>query len=89
MNGQKRSREQEKGAQMNRMDKLTDRDPQKPPIIGIENLVWVPNRIKGQHGIDALENVVNQLQAVDAAGGEYTDFVEILEDIGKIAASRK
>jgi len=59
------------------------------PIIGGENLVWAPNRVSGQHGIEALENVVKQLKAVDAAGGEYDDFVEILEDLGKLAASRR
>ncbi|MGF7046955.1 peptidoglycan hydrolase-like protein with peptidoglycan-binding domain/prefoldin subunit 5 [Paenibacillus sp. DS2015] len=59
------------------------------PIIGVENLVWAPNRISGQHSIEALENVVNQLKAVDAAGGDLDDFVEILADLGKLAASRR
>jgi len=59
------------------------------PIIGKENLVWAPNRIAGQHSIAALENVVNQLKAVDAAGADLDDIIEILEDLGKQAASRK
>ncbi|WP_102691524.1 pre-toxin TG domain-containing protein [Rummeliibacillus pycnus] len=59
------------------------------PIIGEENLVWAPNRIAGQHSIEALENVINQLKAVDAAGADVDDIIEILEDLGKQAASRK
>jgi len=59
------------------------------PIIGKENLVWAPNRIAGQHNISALENVVNQLKAVDAAGADLDDIIEILEDLGKQAASRR
>ncbi|MDO3677895.1 hypothetical protein [Paenibacillus ehimensis] len=34
-------------------------------------------------------NAVNQLKAVDAAGEDYDDFVEILEDLGKLAALRR
>ncbi len=59
------------------------------PIVGKENLVWAPNRIAGQHNISALENVVNQLKAVDAAGADLDDIIEILEDLGKQAASRR
>ncbi|MED4795485.1 T7SS effector LXG polymorphic toxin [Priestia megaterium] len=59
------------------------------PIIGQENLVWAPNRIAGQHHITALENVVNQLKAVDAVGADVDDIIEILEDLGKQAASRR
>ncbi|NMD71595.1 type IV secretion protein Rhs [Bacillus sp. DNRA2] len=59
------------------------------PIIGKENLVWAPNRIAGQHNLSALENVVNQLKAVDAAGADLDDIIEILEDLGKRAASRR
>ncbi len=32
------------------------------PILGLENLVWAPNRVKGQHGIEALRNVVDNLK---------------------------
>lgn len=59
------------------------------PVIGQENLVWAPNRVAGQHSIAALENVVKQLKAVDAAGADIDDIIEILEDLGKQAASRK
>ena len=59
------------------------------PIIGQENLVWAPNRVAGQHSIAALENVVNQLKAVDAAGADLDDIIEMLGDLGKQAASRK
>ncbi|MDO6654493.1 AHH domain-containing protein [Anaerobacillus sp. 1_MG-2023] len=59
------------------------------PIIGKENLAWAPNRISGQHNIDALEHVVNQLRAVDEAGADIDDIIEILEDLGKQAATRK
>ncbi|WP_199690460.1 AHH domain-containing protein [Roseburia sp. 1XD42-34] len=59
------------------------------PLIGKENLVWAPNRVAGQHSIAALENVVNQLKAVDAAGADLDDMIEMLEDLGKQAASRR
>ena len=59
------------------------------PVIGKENLVWASNRVAGQHSIAALENVVKQLKAVDAAGADIDDIIEILEDLGKQAASRK
>ncbi|WP_235338371.1 AHH domain-containing protein [Paenibacillus wulumuqiensis] len=59
------------------------------PIIGPENLVWAPNRIAGPHSIEALENVIKQLKAVDAAGADVEYIIEILEDLGKQAASRK
>lgn len=42
--------------------------------IGKENVVWAPNRIAGQHNISALENDVNQLKAVDAAGADLDDI---------------
>ncbi|MFB1052107.1 hypothetical protein ACEWET_14480 [Paraliobacillus sp. JSM ZJ581] len=53
------------------------------PLIGKENLVWAQNRVAGQHSITALENVVNQLKVVDAAGADLDDIIEILEDLGK------
>ena len=33
------------------------------PILGLENLVWAPNRVKGQHGIESLRNVVDNLKS--------------------------
>ncbi|MFI8716231.1 hypothetical protein [Brevibacillus brevis] len=53
------------------------------------NTTKTRNPGSGQHGIEALENVVNQLKAVDAADREYDDFVEILEDLKKLVASRR
>src|SRR5690625_4331670 len=59
------------------------------PIIGKENLVWAPNRVAGQHNISDLENVVNQLKAVDATGADLDDIIKIIEDLGKQAESRR
>ncbi|MGG0727735.1 type IV secretion protein Rhs [Bacillus paramycoides] len=42
------------------------------PIIGDENLVWAPNRIAGQHGIERLQHIVDKLKEVDAMGGTRT-----------------
>ncbi|QPK51256.1 hypothetical protein [Paenibacillus polymyxa] len=36
-----------------------------------------------------VENVVNNLKGVDAAGADLDDIIEILEDLGKQAASRR
>ncbi len=58
------------------------------PILGIENLVWAPNKIRGQHSFSALSNVVKELRKLQAAGGDYDDFVELLKSLGKIAATR-
>ncbi|PEY96982.1 type IV secretion protein Rhs, partial [Bacillus cereus] len=41
-------------------------------IIGDENLVWAPNRIAGQHGIERLQHIVDKLKEVDAMGGTRT-----------------
>ena len=59
------------------------------PIWGKENLIWAPNRVKGQHSIEALTKVVEKLRLVDEYGGEYEDIVDVLYDLGKKAASRK
>ena len=58
------------------------------PIFGKENLVWAPNRVKGQHGIDALENVVEKLREVKKIGGDYDDFADALKRLGEVAARR-
>jgi len=58
------------------------------PIIGKENLVWAPNAVIGQHSLDALEEGVNRLRAVEAMGGDFDDIVEALEDLGDIASTR-
>jgi|GEM_PF-351203 len=63
------------------------------PIKGVENLTWAPNRVKGQHGIKALEQVVNGLKEVDelvdvdSAGRQA--MVDKLKELGQIAAKRK
>ena len=59
------------------------------PIVGLENLVWAPNGITGQHDIAALTDVVDVLKAVDEAGGDYDDIVEALELMGRKASSRQ
>ncbi|MFD9625384.1 T7SS effector LXG polymorphic toxin [Peribacillus muralis] len=58
------------------------------PIIGKENLVWAPNAVIGQHSLDALENVVNRLKAVEVEGGDFEDIVETLEELGNLASRR-
>lgn len=58
------------------------------PILGPENLVWAPNRVNGQHGHDALMEVVEALRAVKAMGGDRVDFIEVLRDKGEVAAAR-
>lgn len=59
------------------------------PVYGVENLVWAPMRVVGQHGIEALQNVLDTLTKVDAYGGDYDDIVDALRELGRIAASRK
>jgi hypothetical protein len=59
------------------------------PIWGLENLVWAPNRIVGQHDIEALRKVVEKLKLVEDFGGSYNDIVEALEVLGEIAAERR
>ncbi len=58
------------------------------PIIGEENLVWAPNAVTGQHSLDALKNVVNQLKSVEIEGGDFDDIVEVLEELGNLASRR-
>ncbi|KYD10032.1 hypothetical protein B4102_2445 [Heyndrickxia sporothermodurans] len=58
------------------------------PIIGEENLVWAPNAVVGQHSLDALEEVVNRLRAIEEFGGDFDDIVEALKDLGDIASTR-
>jgi hypothetical protein len=59
------------------------------PIFGAENLTWAPNRVAGQHGIDALRNVVDSLKSVEEYGGTRGDIVKQLERLGQLAAQRK
>ena len=59
------------------------------PVVGVENLVWAPNAVTGQHNVSALEKVVNALKEVDEASGDYDDIVEALEFLGLEASLRK
>ncbi len=58
------------------------------PIYGLENLIWAPNRIIGQHDINALTNVVDKLKEVQSDFGDYDDIVEMLKKLGNEAAWR-
>jgi hypothetical protein len=59
------------------------------PIFGVENLVWAPNRIAGQHDTAALRNVVDQLKSIESFGGGRADIVEELKRLGDLAARRR
>ncbi|TYQ15990.1 UNVERIFIED_CONTAM: RHS repeat-associated protein [Acetivibrio alkalicellulosi] len=59
------------------------------PVMGREVLVWAPNRVVGQHGIEALKHVVDKLKEVEEAGGDYDDIVEMLKELGEQASRRR
>ena len=63
------------------------------PIKGIENLTWAPNRVKGQHSINALQHAVNELkevdELVDVDSVGHQAMVDKLKELGQIAAKRK
>ena len=59
------------------------------PTFGLENLVWAPNRVVGQHDIEALRNVLKQLREVEKYGGDYDDMSEALKKLGDLAAKRR
>jgi RHS repeat-associated protein len=59
------------------------------PIYGKENLIWAPMRVKEQHGIGALQNVVNRLKEVESSGGESDDIIMMLLRLGQEAARRQ
>ena len=46
-------------------------------------------RVKGQHGIAALQNVVDTLKQVDSFGGSRDDIVDALRQLGEQAARRR
>lgn len=58
------------------------------PIKGSENLIKAPN-IKGQHTLENLEEVVQRLKDVDAAGAMREDIIDVLTEMGKKAARRR
>ncbi|WP_240517726.1 AHH domain-containing protein, partial [Bacillus pseudomycoides] len=57
-------------------------------ILGLENLVRAPNRVKGQHSIEAPRNVVDRLRKVRDNGGNRDDIVKELRKLGDIAKRR-
>ncbi|MEW8050539.1 MAG: AHH domain-containing protein, partial [Candidatus Thiodiazotropha sp.] len=59
------------------------------PIFGSENLIWAPNRIKGQHDINALQQVVDTLKMTDEMFGTRDEMVNALKQLGKTAAERR
>ncbi len=58
------------------------------PVTGIENLTWAPN-VKGQHTLENLQAVVNELKEADAAGSPKSYIIEVLNKHGELAAGRK
>jgi hypothetical protein len=58
------------------------------PIVGPENLVWAPNRVKGQHDVIAIEQVVEALKQADAERGTYDAIVDALQKMGDVAKTR-
>jgi len=59
------------------------------PILGSENLVWAPNRIKGQHDIKALQQVTDTLKMTDEMIGTREAMIDALNDLGTTAANRR
>lgn len=59
------------------------------PIFGLENLIWAPNRVKGQHSIDTLRNVIHNIKQVKDNDGDREDMIKTLEKLGKEAARRQ
>lgn len=59
------------------------------PIIGLENLVWAPNRVKGQHSTERLQFIVDSLKKADKYGGTREDIIMKLRELGKEAARMK
>ena len=63
------------------------------PIMGKENLIWAPNRVKGQHGIETLKNVVDNLKSIEDIGGSSErirkNLVKKLKELGDLAARRR
>ena len=59
------------------------------PIYGAENMTWAPMRVRQQHGIESLQNVVNRLNEVESAGGDRDDIIMMLLRLGQEAARRQ
>jgi hypothetical protein len=50
-------------------------------------LTWAPN-VKGQHTLENIKAVVDELRVVDRAKGGYDDIVAVLQKHGRLAADR-
>jgi A nuclease family of the HNH/ENDO VII superfamily with conserved AHH len=59
------------------------------PILGLENLVWAPNSVKGQHGPLHLKALVDALEGAHETVGSKKAIIEILKEHGEAAAKRK
>ena len=59
------------------------------PIFGVENLTWAPQRIKGQHDLGALKQVVQTLTETDELFGSRDAMVRALKELGQTAAERR
>jgi len=59
------------------------------PVYGLENLVWAPNRVAGQHSTETLRRVVGKVRELDSANATPQDFLKALEVLGKEAADRR
>ncbi|WP_345551673.1 AHH domain-containing protein [Microbulbifer aestuariivivens] len=59
------------------------------PILGFENLVWAPNRIRGQHDIKALQQVTDTLKMTDEMIGTREAMIDALKALGNTAAERR
>ncbi|WP_395343512.1 hypothetical protein PN836_003555 [Ningiella sp. W23] len=59
------------------------------PLFGKENLAWAPNRIKGQHDIKALQQVIDKLKETDEFFGTRDEMVEVLKELAEVAAKRR
>jgi hypothetical protein len=58
------------------------------PVLGLENLVWAPN-VKGQHSIQALQKVVDELEKAHNNGlGTKDDILKALKKLKRVAAGR-
>ena len=57
-------------------------------IYGLENLVWAPNHVVGQHSGATLRHTVDTLRQVRDAGGTRSDMVEALRKLGELASQR-
>jgi len=65
------------------------RDYDIDPIYGIENLSWAPNRVEGQHSIDALEPLVEDLRELRELGAPREEVLKVLQMHQDISASRR